>query len=218
MMKIVKTEDGSHTIYIPEISEHYHSVHGAIQESNHIFIVRGFNFSASDPVSILEIGFGTGLNVLLTALESYETGRKVFYTTIDNNHLDDQITESLNYAEMTGKGSREIFNRIHGSPWDNDYELLPGFILRKTKGDLTKMQLSGYYDLIYFDAFSPEKQPEMWTRKIFSMISDVTIAGGILVTYCVKGEVKRILKSTGFRISLLPGPPGKRHILRAIKL
>lgn len=218
MIKIVETEDGSHTIYIPEINEHYHSVHGAIQESNYIFIARGFNFSASDPVSILEIGFGTGLNVLLTALQSSATGRLVFYTTIDNNHLDSHITESLNYAQMTGEGSREIFNRIHSSPWNTDYELLPGFILRKIKGDLTKMQLSGNYDLIYFDAFSPEKQPEMWTKKIFSMISDVTVTGGVMVTYCVKGEVKRILKSSGFRISLLPGPPGKRHILRANKL
>lgn len=217
-MEIIKTGDGSHTIFVPEIEEHYHSVHGAIQESGHIFINNGLRFCTADPVSILEIGFGTGLNVLLTALSANESGKRVFYTSVEKYPLDCNTIRSLNYIEMTGNKGRELFSRIHSPVWGDDEEIYPGFILRKLKEDLTKVSLSGLYNLVYFDAFSPEKQPGMWTRKIFSMISDLTARDGILVTYCVKGEVKRILKSVGFSISVLPGPPGKRHILRAIKI
>lgn len=217
-MEIIKTGDGSHTIFVPEIEEHYHSVHGAIQESGHIFINNGLRFCTADPVSILEIGFGTGLNVLLTALSAKESGKRVFYTSVEKYPLDGNTIRSLNYIEMTGITGRELFSKIHSPVWDYDEEIYPGFILRKLNKDLTKAKLSGLYNLVYFDAFSPEKQPGMWTKNIFSMISDLTARDGILVTYCVKGDVKRILKSVGFSISVLPGPRGKRHILRAIKI
>jgi tRNA U34 5-methylaminomethyl-2-thiouridine-forming methyltransferase MnmC len=217
-MEIIKTGDGSHTIFVPEIEEHYHSVHGAIQESGHIFINNGLSFCTADPVSILEIGFGTGLNVLLTALSAKESGKRVFYTSVEKYPLDGNTIRSLNYIEMTGITGRELFSKIHSPVWGYDEEIYPGFILRKLNKDLTKAKLSGLYNLVYFDAFSPEKQPGMWTKNIFSMISDLTARDGILVTYCVKGDVKRILKSVGFSISVLPGPRGKRHILRAIKI
>lgn len=216
-MKIVETEDGSHTILVPEIDEHYHSVHGAIQESEHIFIKSGLEFCSADPVHILEIGFGTGLNVLLTALSTQESGKKVFYTSIEKYPLDRTITRLLNYPDMTGKGGPELFDRIHSARWDIEEEIYPGFILKKIKEDLLVLKLSGSYDLVYYDAFSPEKQPEMWSAKVLSMISDVTAGGGIVVTYCVRGEIKRSFANSGFHIDLLPGPPGKRHIMRAVK-
>jgi tRNA U34 5-methylaminomethyl-2-thiouridine-forming methyltransferase MnmC len=218
MIQIVETEDGSHTIFVPEIKEHYHSIHGAVQESMHIFIRHGFDYSGKDPANILEIGFGTGLNALLTAQRSIESGRKVFYTSVEKYPLDSATIKSLNYSEIIGGESSQLFTKIHSSPWDTATMICNSFIINKIRGDLTKLDLSGSYDLIYFDAFSPEKQPEMWTEKIFRMIADVTSKNGILVTFCVKGEVKRNLRSSGFRVSLAPGPPGKRHIMKAIKI
>ncbi|MFO7622582.1 MAG: tRNA (5-methylaminomethyl-2-thiouridine)(34)-methyltransferase MnmD [Bacteroidales bacterium] len=218
MMQIVETEDGSHTIFVPEISEHYHSIHGAVQESKHIFIRHGFDSSGADPLNILEIGFGTGLNALLTALRSIESGRKAFYTSVEKYPLDEATINSLNYSKIVGQDGSRLFAKIHSSPWDTETLICNNFIINKIRGDITKLELSGSYDIIYFDAFSPEKQPELWTDKIFRMISDVTVKNGFFVTYCVKGLVKRILRSSGFRVSLVPGPPGKRHIMKAIKI
>ena len=218
MQKIVKTGDGSHTIFAPGINEHYHSIHGAVQESMHIFIKNGFDFCTANPVNILEIGFGTGLNALLTALRSIEVNKKVIYTTVEKYPLDEITVKALNYNNIVGQNHQSLFGKIHSSPWNADARICNNFIINKIQEDLTTIELPGSYDLIYFDAFSPDKQPEMWTSKIFRMISDVTVKNGTMVTYCVKGGVKRILLSSGFRVSLIPGPPGKRHILRAIKI
>ncbi|MBW6502351.1 MAG: tRNA (5-methylaminomethyl-2-thiouridine)(34)-methyltransferase MnmD [Bacteroidales bacterium] len=218
MIQIVETEDGSHTIFVSEISEHYHSIHGAVQESMHIYIRHGFDTSGADPLNILEIGFGTGLNALLTALRSIESGRKVFYTSVEKFPLDETTINSLNYSKIVGHDGSRLFAKIHSSPWNTKSMICNNFILNKIRGDLTGLELSGSYDLIYFDAFSPEKQPEMWTDKIFRMISDVTVKNGKLLTYCVKGGVKRTMRSSGFRVSLVPGPPGKRHIMKATKI
>jgi tRNA U34 5-methylaminomethyl-2-thiouridine-forming methyltransferase MnmC len=217
LIKLITTNDGSHTIYVPELDEHYHSVHGAVQESEFIFIRNGLHFCKANPVNIFEAGFGTGLNALLTAMQSFSGTRLINYTAIEKNPLPENMISVLNYHNFAGPGSKEVFDSIHSIGWNTEKKICDNFTLRKIKGDLTILNMKGKYDLIYFDAFSPDKQPEMWTSHIFGMIADITTKSGILVTYCVKGEVKRNLKSCGFTVSLLPGPPGKRQILRAIK-
>jgi len=217
MNQIVKTSDGSHTIYVPEMNEHYHSIHGAVQESQHIFINSGFDFCKSDPVHIFEVGFGTGLNALLTALRCRKGSRMVHYTSIEKYPLSMEIVKSLNHKQYSGEECEELFELIHSAQWGTNVEICRNFNLKKIKGDMTIDSVTGSFDLIYFDAFGPDKQPEMWSVKIFSEIADRTNKNGILVTYSAKGAVKRNLTSCGFEVELLPGPPGKRQIIRAIK-
>ena len=218
MNKLVETADGSHTIYVPELDEHYHSIHGAIQESTHIFINSGFGFCKADPLNVFEVGFGTGLNALLTALTSTEGTREVNYTSVEKYPLSDDIIKSLNYHMFTGEEGENIFKMIHASKWNVLQNICKHFNLKKINADITTTSFSGIYDLIYFDAFGPDKQPEMWSRKIFEMVSEITAIGGILVTYSAKGDVKRNLRACGFDVTLLPGPPGKRQIIRAVKI
>ncbi len=218
MNQIINTADGSHTIYVPELDEHYHSVHGAVQESAFIFINNGFDVCNADPLSILEIGFGTGLNALLTAIKSMTGTREVNYTSIENHPLDTKIISSLNHYKFAGENGKEIFHQIHSSRWNLSVNICKNFNLKKIETDFTKEQPSGRYDLIYFDAFGPDKQPGMWTREIFTSISAVTNKNGIFVTYSAKGEVKRNLKACGFDVTLLPGPPGKRQMISAVKI
>jgi tRNA U34 5-methylaminomethyl-2-thiouridine-forming methyltransferase MnmC len=217
LKELIITADGSHTIYVPEMDEHYHSIHGAIQESEHIFIRAGFDMCEADPLHILEVGFGTGLNAFLTGVRLLTSGKKVFYTTIEKYPLGPEIVSSLNYAGLVSGDHSELFMKIHSAPWDIKAEITPGFTLLKIKADLTTVIPEGSYELIYFDAFGPDKQPEMWTSEIFSGIGASTAPGGILVTYSSKGTVKRNLRSSGFDVKLIPGPPGKRQIIRAIK-
>jgi tRNA U34 5-methylaminomethyl-2-thiouridine-forming methyltransferase MnmC len=216
--KLISTADGSHTIYVPELNEHYHSIHGAVQESAFIFIRNGFETCKADNLNIFEVGFGTGLNALLTAVNSCRGCREINYTTIEKYPLDRKIISSLNHHLYAGERGREIYNSIHSSRWNIMVNICQNFNLKKIKGDLTEKPLTGNYDLIYFDAFGPDKQPEMWTRDIFARISAVTNKNGVFVTYSAKGEVKRNLQLCGFEVSLLPGPPGKRQIIRAVKI
>jgi len=215
---LVKTTDGSHTIYVPELKEHYHSIHGAIQESEHIFKKSGYDFCKADPVRILEIGFGTGLNALKTALCSLNDRKQIIYTTVEKFPLGNDITEQLNYSRYFGEAGKEIFDKIHTAEWGSPVEIFKNFSLHKIHDDLITMDIPGSFDLIYFDAFGPDKQPEMWSRQIIEKISAATASGGIFVTYSVKGELKRNLKASGFRIELLQGPPGKRQMLRGVKI
>ena len=218
MKEIRQTSDGSHTLYVPELDEHYHSIHGAIQESEHIFIGNGFDYCKRDPVYIFEAGFGTGLNALLTALRCLTGNREVFYYSIEKYPVEEKIIEKLNYPQLTGNEGYIIFKHIHSCSWGSIHKICKNFNLIKIKGDLTVSVPDGVFDLIYFDAFGPGKQPEMWSPEIFMKISNITIPGSIFVTYSAMGEVKRNLKSVGFDVKLLPGPPGKRHIIRAIKI
>ena len=215
---LIETSDGSHTIYVPELDEHYHSIHGAVQESSFIFILNGFDISQADPLNILEVGFGTGLNALLTAIHCLTGRRNIFYTTLEKYPLGDEIIESLNHHTFAGPEGREIFNRIHAAQWNNMVNICTNFNIKKIRTDITENKPVGIFDLIYFDAFGPDKQPEMWTPEIFRSIADVTRTNGILVTYSAKGEVKRNLKAVGFDVNLLPGPPGKRQMIRAVKI
>jgi tRNA U34 5-methylaminomethyl-2-thiouridine-forming methyltransferase MnmC len=216
--QIITTSDGSHTIYVPELDEHYHSVHGAVQESTFIFIKNGFEVCDASPLNIFEVGFGTGLNALLTAIMTLKGERKVNYTSIEKFPVNKDIIKSLNHYLFTQEKGKEIYDSIHASPWNIYVNICKNFNLKKIEGDFTLGKLHGKFDLIYFDAFGPDKQPEMWTKKMFEEIAAITNKNGVFVTYSAKGEVKRNLKACGFEVILLPGPPGKRQIIRAIKI
>lgn len=218
MQEIVKTEDGSHTLFVPEMNEHYHSIHGAVQESAYIFIECGFRFCKEETINIYEVGFGTGLNALLTAAEAISGRKVVNYTSAEKYPISAEVAASLNHMEYAGIQGKELYDAIHSASWNEPVNICRNFVLKKVTTDLVSDPVSGKYNLIYFDAFGPDKQPEMWTRSIFDKISDVTTSGGILVTYSAKGEVRRILQACGFEVFLLPGPPGKRQIIRAIKI
>jgi tRNA U34 5-methylaminomethyl-2-thiouridine-forming methyltransferase MnmC len=218
LKKLIITSDGSHTIYVPELNEHYHSVHGAVQESNFIFINTGFESCKSNPVNIFEVGFGTGLNALLTAMKNSSGIKEVNYTAIEKYPVDESTVSLLNYNLFTGEKGREIFDMIHSAPWDKWVKIYKNFNLLKINGDIVDYPIPGKYNLIYFDAFGPDKQPEIWMPEVFETIAAATENNGIFVTYSAKGEVKRNLKACGFEVTLLPGPPGKRQIIRAVKI
>lgn len=215
--EIIVTDDGSHTLYLPEINEHYHSHYGAITESKHIFIDAGYKYCIKDPVRILEVGFGTGLNALLTAMEAEKEKKKTIYCSIEKYPLPSDVTNKLNYGALIGNESAEILKKIHLSGWNSSVAINSYFDLEKKVFDLTAEMINGTFDLIFFDAFGPDKQPDMWSERIFDNISEVSVTGTIFVTYSAKGTLKRMLRSRGYEVSLLPGPPGKRCITRAIK-
>jgi tRNA U34 5-methylaminomethyl-2-thiouridine-forming methyltransferase MnmC len=214
---IALSEDGSHTIYSKEFKEHYHSIHGAITESLHIFIENGLHTIKTNPVNILEIGFGTGLNAFLTLIGSVNNKRLVYYETLELYPLEKEITDTINYADFFKNEFKNYYHQIHECKWNEKASITKEFEFKKIKGDATKYEFSTLFDLIYFDAFSPENQPEMWTKQFFEKLYLSMKQGGILTTYCAKGIVKRTLKEIGFSVELLPGPPGKRHIIRAVK-
>ena len=217
-MKLEQTADGSYTLYVPELDEHYHSVKGALTESQHIFINIGLKHSSVTSPHILEIGLGTGLNCVLTLLEAKESQRHVYYTGIERYPLNEEIIHKLNYPSIIGKECEEDYFAIHQAPWEEDVCLSPWFTLHKMEGDFTHYSFEQKYDIIYFDAFAPEKQPEMWEQSLFDNLYQVLNEGGILTTYCAKGVVRRMLQTAGFKVERLPGPPGgKREILRATK-
>ena len=218
MGRVLKTtEDGSHTIYDKKIEECYHSIHGAITESQHVFINNGLNFTNTNPVKILEIGFGTGLNVFLSLMEVLKNNRNIYYESVELYPLESAIIESLNYTEIVAPELLTFFKKIHECIWNENISFAPNFSLKKILGNILEIELTTLYDVIFFDAFSPDKQPEMWTRKIFDKIYRAMNVGGTLTTYCAKGLVKRNLKESGFTVEIIPGPPGKRHMIRATK-
>lgn len=216
-IKIVTSDDGSHTLFNEHVGEHYHSTFGAIQESAHIFIkgaLDEFRFKHS-PINILEIGFGTGLNALLTLHWAEKLKKPIFYHGLEAYPLSNEIVASLNYYELLHV-DLDLFVALHESL--NESKITKHFTLIKEIIMLEKANLPDEkFDIIYFDAFSPEVQPELWTVDIFSKMFKSMKKGGIMTTYSCKGIVKRALKDSGFRIEKLPGPPGKREFLRAIR-
>lgn len=215
--EIKVTADGSHTLYVPSLDEHYHSHFGAVTESKHIFIGAGLGSITSDNISILEVGFGIGLNALLTALHADDKHINVSYVTLEKYPLGSAIIEALNYRSLAGPAGESIFDAIHAAPWESEARVTPWFALQKKEFDLITMTPEGVYDLVYFDAFGPDKQPGMWTMEVMRKIAAVTHPGTVLVTYSAKGELKRMLRELGFEVKHLPGPPGKRVITRAVK-
>ena len=222
IIQTVLTEDGSHTLYVPELDEHYHSVHGAVQESNHVFIKTGFHASDFETTDILEIGFGTGLNAILTLLEAVKLKKKVRYTTLEFYPLKKDLIEELNYpAKLSLNDNTEDYWVIQNASWlesEGEFtEVNEYFSIRKLYVDFTKFKFNDSYNLIYFDAFAPDKQPEMWDSNLFDCIASATVQDGVLTTYCAKGVVRRALIAAGFNVERLPGPPGKREMLRGRK-
>lgn len=218
-MQIINTSDGSHTIYLPEMDEQYHSVNGAITESNYVYLDKGFNYLDCKNPTVFEVGFGTGLNCLLTALHAKKEKRETLYLTIEKYPLLKNITEQLNFGQIISKEAKLLFEKIHECDWNETIKISPYFYLKKINADLKDFEFDQNQNcnLIYFDAFGPDKQPEMWTPLIFNKISAATAVGGILVTYSAKGEVRRQLTHCGFEMERLPGPPGKNQMLRGIK-
>lgn len=214
------TGDGSHTLYVNDLGETYHSINGAIQESKHIFINSGFNYIKQTQFKILEVGFGTGLNAFLSLLECIKTKTKVDYTTLEVFPLSNEIIVQLNYSSelKSTPMETESFHLLHQVAWERYQKITPNFQLKKKKVELNNYQTTEQFDLIYFDAFAPQVQSEMWTKPVFEKMYNLLSDGGILVTYCAKGSVKRTLKEVGFTVENLPGPPGKREITRALKL
>ncbi|MDR2914755.1 MAG: tRNA (5-methylaminomethyl-2-thiouridine)(34)-methyltransferase MnmD, partial [Tannerella sp.] len=212
------TADGSHTLFVPELNEHYHSVNGAVQESSHVFINAGLKHCTKDRIHIFEVGFGTGLNAFLTLLDAQSNNKTIHYTTIEAYPLDKSIVEKLNYPQLFSQKDRLIYQQLHDAEWNVEVEITPHFFLQKVKVSLLDFDFSLYkapFDLIYFDAFAPDKQPEMWTQEIFNHLFEITTNNGILVTYCAKGVVRRMMQAAGYTVERLPGPPGKREMLRA---
>lgn len=211
------TKDGSHTLYIPELDEYYHSVHGAINESVHVFLKAGFSYHPSLNIRVLEIGFGTGLNTILTIIRSVEEKRTVTYHTVELNPLPVDIISRLNYPQLLKGTFKEIFREIHDIPWNTEQEITSSFTLKKILTDIQYYNSAGCYDVVYFDAFAPDKQPEMWKQGILVKVYNMMNKDGILTTYSSKGEIKRKFENCGFHVEKLPGPPGKREMLRCLK-
>jgi tRNA U34 5-methylaminomethyl-2-thiouridine-forming methyltransferase MnmC len=216
--EIIITEDGSATLFVPELNEHYHSIHGAVQESSHVFIKAGLHQLKTMTPVVLEIGFGTGLNALLTLMEE-DKFERIDYYGIELNPVGWDKIECLSYASFLKleKGQKNQFYQMHNSAWNVQFQLSSKFQLSKIKASVLDYTFYNKYDLVYFDAFAPQIQPELWEEKVFKKLFSVMKPGGILVTYCAKGEVRRIMQRCGFTVERLPGPPGKREILRSTR-
>jgi tRNA U34 5-methylaminomethyl-2-thiouridine-forming methyltransferase MnmC len=217
--EFIVTEDGSHTIYLPEIDEHYHSVHGAIQESKHIYIEQGLLQTTVNPISILEIGFGTGLNAYLTYCYAKENNLSVNYCSLEKYPLSKVEYEQLNYPNNIFTESSFVFQQMHCAEWDIVTDISPEFKLQKLHTDLLSYRFNPapQFDLVYYDAFAPGKQPEMWTDEILQKVAATVKKDGILVTYCAKGTVRRAFTAAGFLMERIPGPTGKKEIQRGKK-
>lgn len=214
------TEDGSHTLFVPLLNEHYHSTHGAIQEAEHVFIDTGFRTCPKNEINVLEIGFGTGLNAFLTMLEAEKTGKKTDYTSLELYPIPVADTEKLNYPALTDVSKKDDFLKLHRAAWGEWEQITLYFSLLKLQTDFSdpsKFKPEKTFDVIFFDAFAPEKQPDMWTQEIFNTLYNLSAPRAVLTTYCAKGAVRRMLQTAGFAVERLPGPPGKREMLRARK-
>ncbi|WP_373552313.1 tRNA (5-methylaminomethyl-2-thiouridine)(34)-methyltransferase MnmD [Haliscomenobacter sp.] len=221
--EIFVTQDGSHSITASRFGVTYHSKYGAITESRHVFIQAGLYpllLNTPAKLSILEMGFGTGLNALLTFHEMANRPVEVYYEAIEGSPISIPAAQSLNYPQLIDENDAElkaVFEQMHSMPWGEEVTLTTYFKLLKNLGNLEDLDFSPRFDLIYYDAFAPSAQPELWTAPIMQKMYDALRPGGVLVTYCAKGEFKRTLKAVGFTVERMPGPPGKREMTKAIK-
>ena len=220
-----RTADGSATLFVPALNEHYHSQHGARQESAHVFIEAGLRpllaaaAETGRPLRLLEIGLGTGLNALLTLEAAEAAGAAIAYDGLETFPLPPAVVAALQPEwEARGTPLRELFATLHAAPWEAPVALRPGFVLRKRHEALQAAALpAGGYDLIYFDAFAPSTQPELWTEAVFAQLYAAAAPGAVLVSYCAQGQFRRNLRAAGWLTEKLPGPPGKREMTRARK-
>lgn len=213
------TSDGSTTIHLPEWNEQYHSKHGAIQEAIHVFIKNGFRCISLDKISILEIGFGTGLNAFITFLEAKKSNKMIDYIGVEAYPVETSEIQQLNYvSELNAQVSQVVFKEMHAISWEEKHAISANFLLTKRKQFFKDISDENTFDIIYFDAFGVRVQPELWTEAIFLKMHQALKINGILVTYAAAGRVRRALQKVGFTVERLQGPPGKREMLKAIKI
>ncbi|WP_109298886.1 tRNA (5-methylaminomethyl-2-thiouridine)(34)-methyltransferase MnmD [Aquimarina sp. AU474] len=220
--EIITTADGSTTIHLPALNEQYHSKHGAINEAKHVFIKEGLHTILDtddfEILHILEIGFGTGLNALITYLEGEKRNQNICYVGVEAYPVVFDEVKLMNYPVILNASNKEIvFDKMHQSVWEIPNSISSNFELTKRKQFFTDIDDENTFNLIYFDAFGARVQPELWTVEIFSKMYDALKTKGVLVTYSAKGSVRRAMQEVGFEVERLPGPPGKREMLRATK-
>ncbi len=221
---IITTADGSKTIQIEEWNEQYHSVHGAIQEAYHVFIKHGLYYlkelhpSLKVPIAVLEIGFGTGLNAFITLIEAEKLNININYVGVEAYPVTMDEVQQLHYpAALKAENNAGLFDCLHTTVWNKTIKISKGFELTKQQKSFFEIEDSNSFDMIYFDAFGARVQPELWTEVLFKKMYDALKPQGILVTYSAKGSVRRAMQDVGFMVEKLPGPPGKREMLRASK-
>lgn len=218
MERFIITEDGSHSMFSAQFNQQYHSLHGALDESVHIYINLGLRpvlEAASGPVSVFEMGFGTGLNAFLAWKLADQLQKPLYYTSVEAYPVSPLEASQLNYEEATGEKG---FMQLHNAPWGKEVAISSNFTLRKEVTTLQDFTADRFFDVIFYDAFDPRAQPELWTSEIFTKVAAQTRQGGVLVTYSSKGIVKRALRAGGFIVERHKGPAGKTHVLKAIKL
>jgi tRNA U34 5-methylaminomethyl-2-thiouridine-forming methyltransferase MnmC len=215
---LIETQDGSHSLFSETFGVSYHSKYGAIQESQHVFIQAGLGqvLPTRQEIRILEMGFGTGLNAYLTLLVGQSSKKKIYYETVESIPLTLEQVAQLNYPTLLG-GSPADFLALHHSPWNEVVAIGNDFQLLKWDATIQEAPLGGQFDLVFYDAFAPSSQPELWEAPVLGKIFAAMASGGVFVTYCAKGVVKRCLRDLGFTVEGVPGPPGKREMIRASK-
>jgi tRNA U34 5-methylaminomethyl-2-thiouridine-forming methyltransferase MnmC len=219
--KIIMTNDGSHSIEIEGTNETYHSRFGAIGESEHVFIDAGLRplLGTPETIHLFEMGFGTGLNMLLSFIEAEKNQQKIHYETIETSPLEEKFIASLNYCEQLQREDlKKTFRQLHYSEWGKEVMISPYFSIKKIHGSFLDHKFSAFCRLVYYDAFAPNAQPELWTKEIFQKLFDHLSDPGSLVTYCSKGDVRRKMEAAGFIVQKLPGPKGKREMIKALKI
>ena len=216
--EIIITDDGSTTIRIPDWDENYHSTHGAIQEAKHVFIKNGLDlFQNQDSISILEIGFGTGLNAFITFLETINK-EKVNYVGVEAYPISEEEIAQMNYvSKLDAKKYQEVFDKMHSCDSENQQTITKNFLLTKRKQFFQDIEDKNQFDLIYFDAFGFPLQPELWSEVIFKKMYEALLPNGVLVTYACRTPIRKAMLTAGFSVEKLPGAPGKREMLRATK-
>lgn len=223
--KIITTADGSKTIQIEDWNEQYHSVHGAINEANHVYLKQGLHYfyselisqSSSQEIAILEIGFGTGLNAFLTLIEAESNKLNIDYVGVEAYPISTEEINALNYPELVSDDRQLDFDKLHTTKWETSVKISEYFNLKKEKKFFKEIKNISEFDVVYFDAFGPRVQPQLWTEEIFEIMYKAMKPNSVLTTYSSMGSAKRAMKSVGFEVERLDGPPNKRHMLRAIK-
>lgn len=217
--EIIQTKDGSTTIFFPDINETYHSKFGAIQEAYHVFIKMGFETQTQESLSILEVGFGTGLNAFITFLEAKKTNKIINYVGVDAYPVSLNEISKMNFVtHLDAISDENVFNSMHNSIWNEKIVLSKNFVLTKRQQFFQEINDINSFDLIYFDAFGYRIEPELWSIEIFKKMYDALKPQGVLVTYACRSSIKNDMIALGFEVEKLPGAPGKREMLRATKV